>query len=68
MTTLVDEIKDGRKNLRGANLRGADLRGADLRGADLRGADLCDTNFDGATITYRGISIIVRFEKKEDPR
>ena len=33
--SIIDEIKMGRKDLRGANLTDANLRGADLRGADL---------------------------------
>ena len=35
---------------------------ADLRGADLRSAVLCDANMDGAKITYRQQTVIIRFE------
>ena len=31
--------------------------------ADLSGAGICDTNFDGARISYRGKTVIVRFEE-----
>jgi len=37
---IIEEIKNGRKDLRGANLSEADLRWADLRWANLRWADL----------------------------
>ena len=40
-----------------------DLREADLREADLREANLCDCNFHSATITYRDIAVVVRFER-----
>ena len=53
-------------NLSGANLYGADLSEADLSKADLSKADLrrridCNTNYDGARISYRGKTVIVRF-------
>ena len=35
---------------------------ANLEGADLRGAHICDANFDGALISYRGGTVKVRFE------
>jgi uncharacterized protein YjbI with pentapeptide repeats len=53
-------------NLRGANLTGADLQGADLQGADLREAALCDCNFNNARISYRGKTVIIRFEEEEE--
>ena len=49
-------------NLRGANLYGADLRGADLIGANLIRTTVCDCNFDGARITYRGEIVRIRFK------
>ena len=63
--TLLLETKGA--NLRGADLRNADLCGADLRDADLRDADLCkcivcDANFDGAIVSYRGGVCRIRFE------
>lgn len=41
--SLLDEIKDGRKNLSGAKLRYADLTGANLTDANLTGASLTRT-------------------------
>ena len=39
---------------------------ADLRSADLSGSTLCDCNWDGAKITFRGKTVVVRFEEIED--
>ena len=51
----------------GADLNGADLTDANLRRADLRDANLCkcivcDANFDGAIVSYRGGVCRIRFE------
>jgi uncharacterized protein YjbI with pentapeptide repeats len=54
-------------DLRGADLRGADLRRADLSDADLNRALLCDCNFNGARISYRGAIVTVQFEPTTDP-
>ena len=63
--SLIEEIKNGRRNLYGANLRGADLTEANLseanlseanlywanlRGANLHGADLRGANLHGADL------------------
>ena len=53
---LIDKIKNGFKNLRGAVLRRADLCGTDLRGADLRGADLSGTTFRDADLRGANLS------------
>ena len=52
MTTqqIVEEIRNGRKNLAGANLVGANLARADLQGADLDGADLVGSNLVRANL------------------
>ena len=47
---LIDEIRNGKKDLQGANLRNADLEGADLKGADLRNADLRFANLRNANL------------------
>ena len=68
---LADSSQGERADLSGADLSradlsDADLRGADLRVADLRGCILCDTNMDGARVTYRDKTIRIRFEEVKD--
>jgi len=55
-----------RADLSGANLCKADLNGADLRRADLSRCVLCDANMHGATISYRGQVVRLRFDAVED--
>ena len=53
--SIVDEIRNGRKDLSNANLRGANLRYANLSNADLRGANLCEADLSGANLCDAGL-------------
>ena len=48
--TIIDECKQGKKDLANADLEDADLRDADLCGADLRGANLRYAYLRGADL------------------